>query len=93
MGMDMAVIAMEDADVVVSEEGRTTCISGCWAGKVVEERSPPGTTICVRGLTASCLCWCWVYVCLHRSMHLDTAASVSSIDGYTRRKPAALIRT
>jgi len=49
MGIGMAVIAMEDADVVVSEEGRTTiwtCISGCWAGKVVEER-PPGTAVCV----------------------------------------------
>ena len=50
MGMGMAVIAVEDADVVVSEEGRMTiwaCISRCWAGKVVEERTPPGTAVCV----------------------------------------------
>jgi len=52
MGMGTAVIAMEDTGVVVSEEGRTTiwtCILGCWAGKVVEERGPPGTAVCVRG--------------------------------------------
>jgi len=52
MGIGMAVIAMEDADVVVSEEGRTTirmCISGCWAGKVAEEKTPPGTAVCVCG--------------------------------------------
>ena len=91
--MGMAVIAMEDTDVVVSEEGRTTiwtCILGCWAGKVVEERGPAGTAVCMRGLTGSYLCWRWVYVGL---MHLDAAASISGVAGYTQRKPAAPIRT
>jgi len=93
--MGMAVIAMEDTDVVVSEEGRTTiwtCISGRWVRKVVDERDPPGTAVCVRGFD-------WELPVLTLILQVSAsfngldAASVSSADGYTRRKPAALIRT